>query len=226
MKNILVLVLIIFLQLNGNTQDFIYKKDNIVQEGKILEITTDKIKYKKAEIPKGPTYEILLSDVIKIRYNNGYTDIINPLLNDSLIKKNNNIGFDTLSFSLIYILFNHGQDLSQNFPIYLNGEYLLTIRNHTRVCYKRFTTGDQIFERRGVNTYKNGPRTTIFIEAGKSYGIRIKEPYPQGLDPNRRFSIEVIKDSIEFNTFLKDEFYGFNPFKEDDIKIEEPKVKK
>ena len=143
-----------------------------------------------------------------------------------IVSSNQEQSYDTNSISIIYILFNNGQDLSQKFPIYVNGEYILTIKNHTRVVYNRYTKGYTILERRGVNSYKNGPRTEFIIEPNKSYGIRITEPYPQGLDPNKRFAITVIKDTTELSSFLKNEFYDFKPFKQDDIKIEESKHKK
>jgi hypothetical protein len=226
MRSILLLIFVLFFQLKDNGQDFIYKTDSTIQEGKILEITVDKIKYKKAEVKNGPTYEILKSDVIKIKYKNGYNEIINPKINEKIIETNHKQSYDTSTCSIIYILFNYGQDLSQKFPIYMNGDYILTIKNHTRVVYKRYTKGYTSFERRGINTYKNGPITEFFIEPDKSYGIRINEPYPWGLDPNKRFTLDVIKDSVELNSFLKKEFYGFKPFKEDNITIEEPKIKK
>ena len=119
------------------------------------------------------------------------------------------------------ILFNYGQDISQKFPIYLNGEHLITIRNHTRIVLKRYTKGYTIFERRSESHIVNGPRKEFYIEPGKSYGIRINEPYPYGLDPNKRFSLDFISDSLELNHFLKTEFYHFKPFKEEDLKIEE-----
>ena len=52
------------------------------------------------------------------------------------------------------------------------------------------------------------------IESGKSYALNMMEPNAVALDPNTRFKFEVISDSLELVTFLKEKFFGFQPFKE------------
>jgi len=52
---------------------------------KVLEVTTSEIKYKKTDMPDGPIYSILKSDVLIIRYNNGTKDLF-----DKQLKINNN----------------------------------------------------------------------------------------------------------------------------------------
>lgn len=206
----------------GQAQDYIFKKNNTIQKGKILEVNIDKIKYKKLEVSNGPVYEILKSDVVKIQYGNGYIDIINPItISDSLFSETQKKKIDTINYSMIYFLFNSGQDESQKFPIYLNNNYLVTLKNHMRATYKMFSEGIVILERIGVHAYKKGPKIGFTVEHGNYYGIRISEPYSQALDPNKRFTLEVISDSTDLQEFLKNEFYGFKSFKGCDIKLEE-----
>ncbi|TRZ66738.1 hypothetical protein D4R20_00115 [bacterium] len=220
MKIIFVLTLIVFGHCFCLAQDCIYKKDNSIQKGKILEVTVDRIKYKKLEIPKGPTFEIPLTEVIKIQYFNGYVDYIDTIQRKkdkgSEIK---NTGWynqtDTSKFSILYIVFNDGQDESQRFPIYFNNKYIVTLRNHTRLTYKIFSNGYLSIERRLEN--KVGPSKNFFIKNGQKYGIRIEEPYQWGLDPNKRFRITIVEGTQEVKSFISNEFYGFVPFKKFDL---------
>lgn len=203
-----------------NAQSYIFKKDKTILNANILEVGVDIIKFKKVELPNGPTYEILKSDVIKIQYSNGYVDTFIMQSNtDSVNQIIEKKFLDTIHYSEIYILFNDGQDLSQQFPIYLNGKYLCTIKNHMRITYKLYSTGFLLIERK--HKKKIGPGTQLIIESGKKYGVRIGEPYPQGLDPRKRFTIEGIYGKREVEMFLRDEFYGFKPFKDEEMFLEE-----
>ncbi|MGN6213958.1 hypothetical protein [Parafilimonas sp.] len=64
-------------------QDTITLKNSDDIKAKVLEVTTTEIKYKKFENLNGPTYSILKSDILLIRYENGTKDIFNE-------EKNNN----------------------------------------------------------------------------------------------------------------------------------------
>ena len=76
---------------------------------------------------------------------------------------------------------------------------------------------------------KIGPTVEITVMHGKFFGIIIEESYPQALDPMKRFNLKAISDSAEFRKFLKEDFYGFEPFKNCDLKmmddIEKPVIK-
>lgn len=56
-------------------QDIIYKSDGSEIKTKIIEITTEAIKYKKFEQLEGPVRNILLSDVFMIIYENGTHEV-------------------------------------------------------------------------------------------------------------------------------------------------------
>ncbi|MES2761758.1 MAG: hypothetical protein V4677_06110 [Bacteroidota bacterium] len=67
----------LFAGLQANAQDTIYYKasnSNIVVI--VKEVTQTEVKYKKAEMPDGPTYVLNKSDISKIVYKNGYTEVI------------------------------------------------------------------------------------------------------------------------------------------------------
>jgi hypothetical protein len=59
------------------SQDVITKKTSEDIQAKVLEVTTTEIKYKKFDNPTGPTYTLLRSEVLMIRYENGTKDVFN-----------------------------------------------------------------------------------------------------------------------------------------------------
>ena len=62
------------------SQDMITMKTGEDINAKVLEVTTSEIKYKKTDMPDGPIYSILKSDVLIIRYNNGTKDLFDKQL--------------------------------------------------------------------------------------------------------------------------------------------------
>ena len=60
-------------------QDVIVKKDGTPILTKVLEVNTDNVKYKKFDNPKGPTYSILISEILSLKYANGkMEDFVSP----------------------------------------------------------------------------------------------------------------------------------------------------
>jgi len=60
----------------AKSQDIIVKNDKSEIKSKILEITEELIKYKKFEMPDGPTYSINKADVFMLLYANGNKEYI------------------------------------------------------------------------------------------------------------------------------------------------------
>ena len=56
-------------------QDLLIKKNGEELNVKVLEVTTSEIKFKRNEIPNGPVYSIVKSEVLFIKYENGVKDI-------------------------------------------------------------------------------------------------------------------------------------------------------
>ena len=59
------------------SQDVITKKSGEDIQSKILEVGQTEIKYKKFDNQNGPTFTILKSEVLMVRYENGTKDIFN-----------------------------------------------------------------------------------------------------------------------------------------------------
>ena len=81
MKKILTKSIFIFTLFLGSnvaySQDVITKKTSEDIQAKVIEVNTTEIKYKKFDNQNGPTFTILKTDVLMIRYENGSKDIFN-----------------------------------------------------------------------------------------------------------------------------------------------------
>ncbi len=85
MKKIILITLVsIFTASLGYTQDIITKKSSEDIQAKVTEVTTTEIKYKRFDNQSGPTFTILKSDVLMIRYENGSKDIFTDSPNTSV----------------------------------------------------------------------------------------------------------------------------------------------
>lgn len=72
-------------------QDFIYKSDGSEIEVKVIEITTDVIKYKKYDFLDGPIYNIKIENVFMIVYENGQKEVFKNKVVHQEDPSNNNI---------------------------------------------------------------------------------------------------------------------------------------
>ncbi len=70
----LLLYSLLFISAVGYSQDVITLADGRSVNAKILELTSDQVKYKKTDNLEGPTYTVNLTDLIKIKYANGSED--------------------------------------------------------------------------------------------------------------------------------------------------------
>ena len=106
MKKLLLSAAILLATVFAFAQDKIYLPDGSVTEGRVLEVTQDIIKYKKASLPDGPVYTVSKKDVLMIAYANGEHEVINTLsgestsselpdkVEDAPFKRKRVIGFD------------------------------------------------------------------------------------------------------------------------------------
>ena len=77
MKKIIIVLSLLLCSSIGFAQDVLTKKNGEDILAKVLEVTTTEIKYKKSDNPNGPTFTILKSEVLLIRYENGTKDVFN-----------------------------------------------------------------------------------------------------------------------------------------------------
>ncbi len=83
MKKQILISVIVLVSAVLNAQDKIYQADGKVIEGKIYEVGTYEIRYKKTSNPDGPLYSIPRSYVLRIAYENGTEDVLNSVQKSS-----------------------------------------------------------------------------------------------------------------------------------------------
>ena len=74
-KHFITLFLLIMISTIGYSQDILTKKNGEDIQAKVLEVTTGEVKYKKFDNQSGPTFTILKSELLMVRYENGTKDI-------------------------------------------------------------------------------------------------------------------------------------------------------
>lgn len=76
-KSIFTLLAFIAISITAYSQDVITQKSGEDIQAKILEVNQTEVKYKKFDNQNGPTFSILKSNILMVRYENGTKDIFN-----------------------------------------------------------------------------------------------------------------------------------------------------
>lgn len=76
MKTTSLIILFFLCAFYGNAQDTIFLKNSEKIAVFVKEVSQTEVQYKKAELPDGPLFIINKSDIGKIVYKNGYTEVI------------------------------------------------------------------------------------------------------------------------------------------------------
>jgi hypothetical protein len=74
-KHFISMISLIMISTFSYSQDVLTKKSGEDIQAKVLEVTSSEIKYKKFDNLNGPTFTILKSDILMIRYENGTKDL-------------------------------------------------------------------------------------------------------------------------------------------------------
>lgn len=98
-----------------SAQDTIVKKDGQLIIGKVLEVSSMEVKYKKEDFPDGPTYTQIKSTIERINYHGGYVDIFKEeeKVDKEKLSKNDEYVQLLSEFPIIKMgaLYRHGPDL-------------------------------------------------------------------------------------------------------------------
>ena len=78
MKKIALFTFLLFIINQAYSQDLITTTSNKEIKAKVVEVTSESVKYKKFDNPDGPTYTVNLSEIKKIKYTNGDEDVFEP----------------------------------------------------------------------------------------------------------------------------------------------------
>ena len=90
-KLLLVFAFILCCGITVSAQDLITKKDGTDIQAKILEVTSTEVKYKKYSNLEGPTFTLLKSDILIVRYENGENEVFNDSQKASALNTSNDV---------------------------------------------------------------------------------------------------------------------------------------
>ena len=82
-KHIITTLITLLTHILAFSQDIITKKSGETIKAKVLEVTTDEVKYKKFENQNGPIYSVLKTEIVLISYENGTKDIFSEKMEEA-----------------------------------------------------------------------------------------------------------------------------------------------
>jgi hypothetical protein len=201
------------------SQDWLFYKNTNVSKVKILEINVDKIKFQKISLPRGPSFEILKSDIWKIKYRNGMEEILDTAFANNLKIQMKKALADTSKYSIIYISGNPFVNEYLSFPLFFNNQYIGTINRNSRIVYKIFSSGLLTISRSAKLNEK--VVSELNITSGKKYGVLIDMPQPHSYNIEKKYRIDLAIEEQDINSFLENYFINFKADENNDLEIKE-----
>lgn len=125
-------------------QDTLLKKDGSEIKGKVLEVTTTSIKYKRLDNLGGPVYEIRKSDLFMIQFENGSKEVFGSVVqktdsrntqenqlkkSQSNLPKQTNLNSNSINLNILRLPFNPSF-VSLGFELGLSNDLSLEFRAH------------------------------------------------------------------------------------------------
>lgn len=177
------------------SQDMITKKSGEDIKAKVLEITTTEMKYKKFDNQIGPTYTILKSDVLIVRYKNGTKDIFTEEKKIETIDKPTIINSD--SKATIYFMRSTGHRGALVAYMAFIDKQLTCKLNNNKYSTHQVEPGEHIFTVQflGKQANEKAEPISINVEAGKTYYIQMV--FQTGLLLNNLYCQEVTEMSAK-----------------------------
>lgn len=181
-KNIITIFYIVIILISHNiySQDIITKKDGTDIKAKVSEISDSEVKYKKYENLDGPTYSLLKSEILLIRYENGTKDVFT----ENFIEQSKP-EVDNLNANLVVYREKQFAGSIISYKLYANDKVIAKINNG---CLYEFTfpAGSYEFlaktESRSVIAKKLESGNTYYLKCGIKMGIFVGKPHLMFVD--------------------------------------------
>jgi hypothetical protein len=184
-KTILTTLVLIFNAYLCLSQDVITKKSNEDIQAKVIEVTNAEVRYKKFDNQNGPTYTILKSDILIIRYENGTKDIFSEMVKNSNEDK----------YGKVYFIRSTGfQGSAVAFTAFIDKQLVCKL-NNKKFSIHKVKVGEHTFSVQfaGKNAKEKAEIIKINIEEGKTYYIQMV--LQSGLLVNNLYCQEVTENS-------------------------------
>lgn len=130
-KLLLALLLLMLAPVFSKAQDIILTQKGGIIMAKVMEIDEDSIVYKVFDHQDGPTYRVSVSEITKIKYENGKEDVFNTKTTVKSAKSNDSFPDNHLRYGnsfLVSILNGKGEKVQDRLDQYLTGEDLRTVK--------------------------------------------------------------------------------------------------
>ncbi|MFT7385510.1 MAG: hypothetical protein ACI82E_000261 [Nonlabens sp.] len=155
------------------SQDIMTKKSGEDIQAKVLEVTTSEIKYKKFDNQNGPTYTILKSDVVMVRYKNGTKDIFTDVNKNEAVFAPSIINGD-LKATIYFIRATGFMTSVTPFTAFIDKQLVCKLNNN-KYSIHQVDPGKHIFTVQfdGNEAKAKAEPITINVEAGKTYYVQM-----------------------------------------------------
>lgn len=177
------------------SQDIMTKKSGEDIQAKVLEVTTSEIKYKKFDNQDGPTYAMLKSDVLMIRFKNGTKDIFTDVIKTAPASVPSTISSDPNA--TVYFIRSTGFNGSLvPFTAFIDKQLVCKL-NNKKYSTHQVAPGEHIFtvQFAGKQAKDKAEPIVIKVEAGKTYYVQMV--FQAGVLKNNLYCQEVTEMSAK-----------------------------
>lgn len=192
------------LSLAATAQDKIYKKNGDVIDGKVKEVNTRSISYKRADNADGPDYVIGRGEVEKIKYQNGTEDYMDERSRESRTttsrKPAPKVDYGNNILSLALLNFNdEGYGFGMAYERLLDKNGVVSFYLPVNVTIGNLNGANQVYNpATGSYSYNTLKRTIYQVMPGVKF-------YPTGNKGKVRYAIGAL---LDYETGTKDQEQG------------------
>ena len=183
MKKVFIFTIVLFILSSLKAQDIILKNDGSEIKSKVIEVTLNEVKYKRFDNIDGPTYTLIKTDIFKINYQNGTSEVYNQE-----IKTNN---------AKIYFIRDTGFNGSATgFKTFIDDKFACRL-NNKKYSIHEVNPGKHYVSVQfsGKKSKESAEKLEINTESGKIYYIQIM--FKTGFFANDTYCSEITENTAK-----------------------------
>lgn len=183
MKKILIFTIVLFMLNSLKAQDIIIKNDGSEIKSKVIEVTLNEVKYKRFDNIDGPTFTLIKTDIFKINYQNGTSEVYNQET------KTNN--------AKIYFIRDTGFNGSATgFKTFIDDKFACRL-NNKKYSIHEVSPGKHYVSVQfsGKKSKESAEKLEINTESGKIYYIQIM--FKTGFFANDTYCSEITENTAK-----------------------------
>ena len=183
MKKVFIFTIVLFILSSLKAQDIILKNDGSEIKSKVIEVTLNEVKYKRFDNIDGPTYTLIKTEIFKINYQNGTSEVYNQE-----IKTNN---------AKIYFIRDTGFNGSATgFKTFIDDKFACRL-NNKKYSIHEVNPGKHYVSVQfsGKKSKESAEKLEINTESGKIYYIQIM--FKIGFFANDTYCSEITENTAK-----------------------------